>query len=205
MKPDRVGHPRALPLAELHFARQRVERGEEPVLDHDLVLAGERAQHARLAGVGVADERDAQHRIAAGAEVLAMALDALELGLEPLDALPDDPAVGLELGFARAPETDAAADAREVGPHPGEPRQHVLELRQLDLQLGLVAPRPGGEDVEDDLGPVHDAHLELALEVGALHRAQLLVEDDQRGARPRRPPAATSSTLPSPISVAGIG
>ena len=62
------------------------------------------------------------------------------------------PAVGLELGFARSPEADAAADTREVGPHPGQARQQVLELRQLDLQLGFVAARPGGEDVEDDFG-----------------------------------------------------
>ena len=111
-----------------------------------------------------------------------MALHALELGLEALDALADDAPVGLELGLARAPEPDAASDAGEVGPHSGEARQHVFELRQLDLQLGFVAPRPGREDVEDDFGPVHDPNLELALEVGALDRAQLLVEDDQRGA-----------------------
>ena len=123
---DGVGHPGALALAELDFARQGVERGEQPVLDHDLVLARERPQNARLAGVGVADERDAQHRIAAGPQILAVPLDALELRLEPLDALPDDPAVGLELGLARAPEADAAADAREVGPHPREPGQQVL-------------------------------------------------------------------------------
>ena len=99
-----------------------------------------------------------------------MPLDTLELGFEPLDALPDDPAVGLELGFARSPETNTAADAREVGPHPGQSREEVLELGQLDLELGFVAARPGGEDVEDDFGPVHDANPELALEVGALHR-----------------------------------
>ena len=85
--------------------------------------------------------------------------------------LADDPAVGLELGLARTAQTDAAADTRQVGPHPGEPRQQVLELRQLDLQLRLVAARAGGEDVEDDLGPVHHPDLERPLEVGALRRA----------------------------------
>ena len=74
---------------------------------------------------------------------------------EVLDLLPDHPAVGFELGFARAPETDTAADTRQVGPHPGQSRQHVLQLRQLDLELGFVAPGAGGEDVEDELGAVH--------------------------------------------------
>ena len=82
-----------------------------------------------------------------------MALHTLELGLESLDALPDDSAVGLELGFARSPETYTAADAREVGPHPGQPREEVLELGQLDLELGFVAACSGGEDVEDDFRP----------------------------------------------------
>ena len=64
--------------------------------------AGERPQDAGLAGVGVADQRHAQHRIAAGAEILPVPLHVLQLGLEALDLLPDDPAVGFELGFARA-------------------------------------------------------------------------------------------------------
>ena len=144
-----------------------------------------RAEDARLAGVGIAHQRHAEHRVAAGAEILAVPLDALELGLQSLDPATDDPAVGLQLGLARPPEADAAADTGEVGPHPGEPRQQVFQLRQLHLQLGLVASGPGGEDVEDDLGPVHHPDLERALQIHPLHRAQLLVEDDQRGARLR--------------------
>ena len=38
-EPDRVGDPGALALAQLHLAGQRIERGEQPVLDDDLVLA----------------------------------------------------------------------------------------------------------------------------------------------------------------------
>ena len=68
-----------------------------------------------------------------------------------------------------------------MGPHPGEPREQVLELRQLDLELGLVTPGPGREDVEDDFRAVHDAHVELALEVGALDGTELLIENDQGG------------------------
>ena len=106
----------------------------------------------------------------------------MKLGLERLDTAANDPSVGLELGFAGAPEPDTAADTREVGPHPGEAGQQVLELGQLDLELGLVTAGAGGEDVEDDFRPVHHADLELALEVGALRRRQLLVEDHERGA-----------------------
>jgi hypothetical protein len=56
-------------------------------------------------------------------------------------------------------------------------------LRQLHLELGLVAPGPGGEDVEDHLRPVHDADRERALQIGALHRTELLVEDHEGRSR----------------------
>src|SRR5215216_3658190 len=46
-----------------------------------------------------------------------------------------------------------------------------------------MAAGAGGEDVEDDFGPVHDPDLELALQVGSLHRRQLFIEDDERRVR----------------------
>ena len=58
-------------------------------------------------------------------------------------------------------------------------RQQILELRQLHLQLGLVAAGAGGEDVENDLGPVHDRR-ESSAPGDTLHRESLLVEDHQR-------------------------
>ena len=177
-----VRHPRPAPLAQVHLAGEGVESGEEPVLDEDVVLAGEHAQHARLAGVGVPHERHREQRGAVGPQHLAVLLPLLQLVPEQLDLAPDHPAVGLELGFAGAPEPDAAADTGQVGPHPRQPRQQVGQLGQLHLQLGLVGAGPGGEDVEDQLGPVHDPALELLLEVGALVGGELLVEDHEGGA-----------------------
>src|SRR6185437_10193641 len=145
----------------------------QPVLDQDVVLSREGPEHARLAGVGVSDQRHAQHRIAPRAHVLPVPLDVFELELESLDPAPNDPAVGLELGLTRTPETDAAPDTRKVGPHAGQPRQEVLELGQLDLEPCLPAPSPGRKDVEDDLGPVHHPDLELALEIRSLYRREL--------------------------------
>ncbi len=78
--------------------------------------------------------------------------------------------VGLDLRLARSPQADAASDTGEVGPHAGQPRQQVSQLRQLHLHLGLVGPGPCGEDVENQLGPVHQAHLEGVLQILPLHR-----------------------------------
>src|SRR5712664_1224721 len=103
--------------------------------------------------------------------------DVLEPLLERRDLAADHAAVGFELGFARSPQTDAAADTREVGPHPREARQQILELRQLDLQLRLVAARARREDVENDLGAVHDAHAETLFELHALYWAEIFIEE----------------------------
>ena len=64
--------------------------------------------------------------------------------LSTRDAASCEAAVGLELRLAGAARADAAAEALEVLPHPAHPRQVVLELRELDLELSLGArPRAG--------------------------------------------------------------
>jgi len=67
-----------------------------------------------------------------------------------------------------------------VGPHAREARERVLELRELHLHARLGRARARREDVEDELGAVDHALAELALEVLALRRRELIVEDDER-------------------------
>ena len=78
--------------------------------------------------------------------------------------------VRLDLGLARAPGADAAIDAAgaealEVGPEAAHPREVVLELRELDLELALGRVRVVGEDVEDHGRAVDHRHVERRLEV----------------------------------------
>ena len=73
-----------------------------------------------------------------------------EPALQRGDPVARQPAVGLDLRLARAPGADAAAEPLEVRPQAAHPREVVLELRQLDLELALGAVGVGGEDVEDD-------------------------------------------------------
>jgi hypothetical protein len=97
----------------------------------------------------------------------------------------DEAPVGLELRLAGAPHADAATELLEVRPHAGQARQHVLQLRQLHLHPGLARAGPRGEDVEDQLGAVHDARVDRLLDVLSLRGRQLVVEDDERRV-PRR-------------------
>ena len=67
-------------------------------------------------------------------------------------------------------------------PGPGQARQAVFVLRQLNLQRALAGVRMLGEDVEDQCGAVEhlnvlvlDGFFDLAL----LARAEFLVEEDR--------------------------
>ena len=84
-------------------------------------------------------------------------------------------------------------------PLPGEPRQQVVELRQLHLQPALPRARAPREDVEDELRAVERLAADRLLDVALLRRRQLVVEDDHVGLAPPRTAAAISSTLPRPI------
>src|SRR3546814_20343951 len=65
----------------------------------------------RLAGVGVADQRDPRDFAAhpGAAHLVALHLDLVEPLLQLLDALLQQPAVGFQLGFTRAAQADRAA------------------------------------------------------------------------------------------------
>src|SRR6185437_4547901 len=101
-----------LASAQAQRARGRVERVEEAVAHTDL-RAGERVEQRRLAGVGVADQRDRRQRgaLALGALHGARALDVLEAPAKGGDAVARQPPVGLDLGLAGAPRPYPAAEA----------------------------------------------------------------------------------------------
>ena len=79
----------------------------------------------------------------------------------------------------------AGAEALEVRPQAPHPREVVLELRQLDLELALGGVRVGGEDVEDDRRAVDHRDAERRLEVALLARRELVVAGDEVGVRAR--------------------
>src|SRR5690606_675271 len=148
---DGIRDQDARALLQLDRAGRGVERREQAVLDQD-VRARKGAQNGGLAGVGVADERDAELLRTRLPLRRAPPRHDLELAPQLADPPADDAAVRLELRLTRAAQADASADPREVRPHPLQPRQHVLELRELDLHLRLGRARTRREDVQDELG-----------------------------------------------------
>src|SRR5581483_2002945 len=106
----------------------------------------------------------------------------LDLLVEVADPLADAPALALDLllaGTAAGPHSPPPpARLAVVRPRADQAGQQVMKARRLDLQPALVRPGVLGEDLEDHLRAVEDAHLQFALEVPLLARRQVLVADD---------------------------
>ena len=84
----------------------------------------------------------------------------------------DQPAVGLDLGLARAAEeAEAAALALEVGPAAHQPPRLIIEMGELDLQPPFRGRRPLAEDFEDQPGAVDHLGLGRRLQILLLDRA----------------------------------
>ena len=106
-----------------------------------------------------------------------------------MNPLFDQPAVDFQLLFARPAHADAHLEPRQVGPHLLQPRQRVLQLRQLDGQTRLV--RLGTAAKMSRISSLRSSTLTLVrpFEIARLGRRQIVVEHAPRR-RPTRRPAA---------------
>lgn len=84
------------------------------------------------------------------------------------DARSDAAPVILELLLTRSACADAAAETRQHGPATRQPRQEIVQLRQLHLQLPFAAARPASKNVEDELRAVDNPQVERLFEIAKL-------------------------------------
>lgn len=98
-----------------------------------------------------------------------------------VDAALDAPAIGFELRFARSACSDATAELRHGFASAGEAREHVFELRELDLELAFASAGVAGEDVEDELRAIEDAARQSGLEIAQLRGRQVVIEENEIG------------------------
>ena len=103
----------------------------------------------------------------------------LQLG----DAIANPAAIELERALARTLATDATAYAVATTTTDAQTRREVAQPRDLDLQPGLARARVTMKDLEDHRRAIEDIDARRALEVRVLGRRQLVVDDDDRGAR----------------------
>ncbi len=102
MKPDRVRQHRLAAMRQRQRAQRRIEGREQHVVGLH-VGARQPVEQRRLAGIGVADQRDdaIRHALAAGAMQPPRRLHLLQLGFEPRDAVADRCGDRLRSGFRR--------------------------------------------------------------------------------------------------------
>ena len=181
---DGVGEHDGFRAVEVHSAQRGVERGEQ-LVRRIHATAGEPIEERGFAGIRVADNCDGAHSGAAPRPALrrARCRNARQPPAQKLHALRDQAPVGFELRFAWAAQADAAFLPLEVGPAAGEARRHVVQLRELHLQLAFGALRTLREDVENEARAIDDATTERLLEIALLHAGERVVEDDQIRAR----------------------
>src|SRR5881296_499138 len=157
--------------------------GREQLVGDEHVRAGERAHQRRLPRVGVPDQRDAQRLLTSRPSRLRLVFDGGQLCLELGDAVADLAAIELYGGLPRAPQRDAAALALAAAGL-AQPGGHIREPRNLDLQARRSARRVPVEDLDDHARAIEDRRGRgRALDVVELARRQLVVDDDDGGAR----------------------
>ena len=181
---DRVGQQVAAAVVAVGAGR-RVERVEEP-LPHPDPGAGERVEEGRLAGVRVAGERDDRERRAAAARRASTSRFRSRRSRRRRRFAMRSRARRRSVSICDSPGPLVPIpppEPLEVGPQAPHPREVVLELGQLDLELALGAVGVVGEDVEDHRRAVDHRHAERLLEVALLARHELVVAGDEVGVR----------------------
>ena len=158
------------------LAHRRIEGGEELVLGKDVRLA-QQVHQGRFSDVGITYQRYTDGLSPVFALGSHLTVDRGEFFLEQGDAVAHDTAVGLDLGLSRTAHSDTAPLAFQVRPHAGKTGKKVLVLRQFHLGAGIGSLRPGGEDVEDEVGTVENLPSQLAFDVAQLSGGEFVVED----------------------------
>ena len=97
------------------------------------------------------------------------------------DAPVDFAAVGFKLRFTGTACADAAAELRHLNASSGKPRQHVFELRQLNLQLAFTAAGVAGKDIQDELRAVDHPRIDFFFNIALLGRRKLVIDEHQVG------------------------
>jgi len=175
-----VGHQHLALGGQFDVPQCGIERGEHArAFQHS--RPSERVKEGRFTGIGVAHQSDHgdRHGLASLPLLAANALDVFQLLFDVADAAIDASAIGFELGLARSAGADTTAKLRHFYAAPSQSWKHVFELRQFHLQLSFTSACVAGKDVEDELGPVDDANVKLALQVALLRRSEFMIENHQ--------------------------
>ncbi len=163
-------------------ANRRIQRGKHARRFQHLGLR-QRVEQRRLARIRVAHQRHGRdrRRLAPLPLLRSNAPDIFYLLLYVAHAPRNLAAIGFQLGFTGTARANAAAQLRHLHAVPGQPRHHVLQLRQLDLQLAFAGARMPRKNVEDELRAVDHAPLNDFFNIALLRRTEIVIEEQHVG------------------------
>ena len=179
---DSVREKDAAAAGKLDGAKFGIERGEH-ARGREHLRTGDGVEERAFAGVGIANESNGGNGdgFAALALLAANAADGVERELEVIDAALDAAAIGFELGFAGTASADAAAELRHGFAAARKAREHVFELRELNLELTFARACVTGKNVEDKLSAIEDAARKSGFKVAQLRGREVVIEEDEVG------------------------
>ena len=182
-KANRVRQYRLVITRQREFAHRRVEGGKQQILGKD-IGAGQAVEQGRFPGVCIADQRD--HRPGRALAPFAMQGPGLAQMGQILaqfgHAIPDHPAIGLDLGFARsAKEAEAAALPFQVGPAADQTTSLIVEMGELDLKAPFRRGGPGAEYLQNQAGSVNYLDVQLLFQIPLLDGAETAIHNQDRG------------------------
>ena len=150
--------------------------------------ARQRIEQRRFSCVRIADQSNSGNwrGFATLALLRADAAHIFQLLLDMPYASRNLPTVRFQLRFARASRADAAAQLRHLNAASGEPRQHVMQLRQFHLQLAFAGSRVPRKNIEDQLRAVDDPPLNDLFDIALLRRTEIVIEEQNVGVDRRR-------------------
>ena len=177
-------------------ADRGIKRGKHPRRNQHL-RAAQGIEQGGFACVGVTHQRDRAERdgIAGFTAQRPLLANFINADLDFADAVANPAPVGLQFLFARSAHADASgsaarspsatstaltAEARHRSSLSRQAGKHVIQLRQLDLQLAFTAPRMPRENVENQLCAVDHAAFRGFFNVALLHGRKIAVENDER-------------------------
>jgi hypothetical protein len=103
------------------------------------------------------------------------------LSFDVTDSPVNFPLIGFQLSLTWTAGTDAAAQLRHLDTASTQPRQQVLELRQLNLQLAFTSPSMFCKNVEDELGAVNYPRIDNFFDIPLLRGGEVVIEQQEIG------------------------
>src|SRR5690349_19974857 len=89
--------------------------------------------------------------------------------------VPNSATIRFQLLLARSASTDRSSQSGKVVAASRQPRQQIIELRELHLELSFTRMRVRSEDVENMLCAVSYGASDALLHIAKLHRRQVVI------------------------------